>query len=119
MHGGQGLSPEPFFFLGDMLTAELLQKFGFSTMKGLSWGEEDQRAVRFWRGWKCSWGETQQLRACVSASKECIPEGTFPITVVALCHLAVSPKLPGEQHKGELSGCGLGAAGCKCTELPQ
>lgn len=53
--------------------------------------------------------ETQQLRACgrVSASKGCIPEDTFPITVVALCHPAVSPKLPGEQHKGELAQCGL------------
>lgn len=42
-----------------------------------------------------------------SPSLGCIPQGVFHVTPVALCHLAVIRKLPGEQNKGELALRGL------------
>lgn len=57
MQGGQGLSPG-FFFLGICSHLNYCSRWAFPQLCVLLWGEENQKAVRFWRGWNCLWGKS-------------------------------------------------------------
>lgn len=109
------------FFLGDMLTSELLEYFGFTRMKGV-WtlvggGRPEGCQVLEWMGMFIVWETAAEDRwagkmLTYSPSLGCIPQDIFHITVVALCHPAVILKLPGGQNKGGLAPHGpVGSGG--------